>query len=180
MHKTTPALNGCGGGPLAVASLTWCGCRGRRSTTLLQPSVLLWAKWSGTSWECACQCGTPCGCTGPSRPGHLCRAYSLRSPPRYLHHSSLLCSFSAGRRMTFSVYPGDTFTAEQKAGTRCLWQTLQESEKSDTVGYSNQQTKRQHNLCTNMKGFLEAFSACHSNQGAQNLLVMPHLTHICI
>lgn len=91
----TPALKRCGGGLLVVANLTWCGCKGRRSRTLLQPSVLLWAKWSGTSWECACQCGRPCGCTGPSHLVHLCRACSLGSPLRYLHHSSLLCSFSA-------------------------------------------------------------------------------------
>lgn len=86
---------GCRGVP--PADLTWCGCKGRRSRTPLPPSVLLWARWSGTSWECACQYGRPCGCTGPTHRVHLCRAYSLESPPRFLHHSSLLCSFSVRR-----------------------------------------------------------------------------------
>lgn len=82
--------------------LTWCGCKGRRSRTPLPPSVLLWAIWSGTSWECACQCGKLCGCTGPSHPAHLCRVYSPGSPPRCPHHSSLLGSFSVTSIMTSS------------------------------------------------------------------------------
>lgn len=94
-YTLTPALKGYGGGLRAAANFTWCGCKGRRSTTPLQPSELLWAKLSGTSWECACQCGRPCGCTGLSHQVHLCRACFPRSPRRYLHRSSLLGSFSA-------------------------------------------------------------------------------------
>lgn len=83
---------------------TWFGYKGRHSRTPLQPSVLLWAGWSGTSWECAYQCGRPYECTDPFHLVHLCKAYSQGSPHRYLPRNSLLCSFSVKIIQLKSVY----------------------------------------------------------------------------
>lgn len=79
---------------------TWFGYKGRHSRTPLRPSVLLWAGWSGTSWECAYQCGRPYECTDPFHLVHLCKAYSQGSPHRYLPRNSLLCSFSVKNNTT--------------------------------------------------------------------------------
>lgn len=76
--------------------LTGFLCRGRHSKTPPLLAAQLEAGWHKTKKGCVSRYDRPCVCTAPCLRVHPCTAGFPESPPHFPHHSSPLCSSSAG------------------------------------------------------------------------------------